>query len=164
MTDVKDIAHFSRIATNGIKLHVAEAGPVDGPPVFLLHGFPEFWYGWRNQIAPLAARAFHVIAPDQRGYNLSDKPKGIASYDLDQLAADVVGLANHFGLESFAVGGHDWGAAVGWWFGGTAGRSCAAACGAERPASRGLAGSNVSRSGAEAKERLRTTLSDSLPA
>ena len=118
MTDVKDIVRFSRIEINGIHLHVAEAGPVEGPPVFLLHGFPEFWYGWRNQIAPLAERGFHVIAPDQRGYNLSDKPRGIASYDLDQLAADVVGLADHFGLETFAVAGHDWGASVGWWLAG----------------------------------------------
>lgn len=118
MTDLKDIVRFSRIETNGIHLHVVEAGPAEGPPVFLIHGFPEFWYGWRNQIAPLAERGFHVIAPDQRGYNLSDKPKGIASYDLDQLAADVVGLADHFGLETFAVAGHDWGASVGWWLAG----------------------------------------------
>lgn len=118
VTNLNDIVRFSRIATNGITLHVAEAGPVDGPPVFLLHGFPEFWYGWRNQIAPLAARGFHVIAPDLRGYNLSDKPKGIASYDLDQLAADVVGLADHFDLKAFTVAGHDWGASVGWWLAG----------------------------------------------
>ena len=79
MVELRDTAHLSRIATNGIHLHVAEAGPPDGPLVFLLHGFPEFWYGWRNQIAPLAARGFHVVAPDQRGYNLSDKPRGVAA-------------------------------------------------------------------------------------
>jgi pimeloyl-ACP methyl ester carboxylesterase len=118
VTNLNDIVRFSRINTNGITLHVAEAGPVEGPPVFLLHGFPEFWYGWRNQIAPLAARGFHVIAPDQRGYNLSDKPKGIASYDLDALAADVVGLADHFDLRTFAVAGHDWDGSVGWWLAG----------------------------------------------
>jgi epoxide hydrolase 4 len=109
---------FSRIPTNGIHLHVAEAGPSDGPLVFLLHGFPEFWYGWRNQIAPLAERGFRVVAPDQRGYNLSDKPKGVASYDLDRLAADIVWLADHFGRETFDVVGHDWGASVGWWLAG----------------------------------------------
>src|SRR5215831_1255765 len=81
------------IPTNGIHLHAAEAGPSDGPLVFLLHGFPEFCYGWRNQIESLAARGFHVVAPDQRGYNLSDKPRGVGSYDPD-LAADVVGLAD----------------------------------------------------------------------
>jgi pimeloyl-ACP methyl ester carboxylesterase len=109
---------FSRIATNGIHLHVAEDGPPEGPLVVLLHGFPEFWYSWRNQFTDLADRGFHVLAPDLRGYNLSDKPRGIASYDLDQLAADVVGLASHFGQERFAVVGHDWGAAIGWWLAG----------------------------------------------
>jgi epoxide hydrolase 4 len=113
-----DTVRFSRIATNGIHLHVAEAGPSSGPLIFLLHGFPEFWYGWRNQIEPLSALGFHVVAPDQRGYNLSDKPKGVASYDLDLLAADVIGLADHFGREAFSVAGHDWGAAVGWWLAG----------------------------------------------
>ena len=115
MTNLPDRVRFSRIGTNGIHLNVAEAGSNDGPLVILLHGFPEFWYGWRNQIAPLAERGFHVVVPDQRGYNLSDKPKGIASYDLDQLAADVIGLADYFGQETFAVVGHDWGASVGWW-------------------------------------------------
>ena len=115
MATVFDQLHFSRIATNGIQLHVAESGPPDGRLVFLLHGFPEFWFGWRNQIAPLAERGFHVVAPDQRGCNLSDKPQGVDAYDLDQLAADVLGLADHFGQETFAIAGHDWGATVGWW-------------------------------------------------
>jgi pimeloyl-ACP methyl ester carboxylesterase len=115
MSGLDSSVRFSRIPTNGIQLHVAEAGPADGPLVILLHGFPEFWYGWRNQIAPLAARGFHVVAPDQRGYNLSDKPAGIANYDLDLLAADVIGLADHFGRQTFALVGHDWGSAVGWW-------------------------------------------------
>jgi pimeloyl-ACP methyl ester carboxylesterase len=118
MIELKDTMRFSRIQTNGINLHVAEAGPPDGPLVFLLHGFPEFWYGWRNQIAPLARRGLHVVAPDQRGYNLSDKPKGTGSYDLDHLASDVVGLADRFRQETFAVVGHDWGASVGWWLAG----------------------------------------------
>jgi pimeloyl-ACP methyl ester carboxylesterase len=115
MSDLADNVRFSRIRTNGIHLHVAEAGPPDGPLVFLLHGFPEFWYGWRNQILPLANGGFHVVAPDQRGYNLSDKPAGVASYDLDLLAADVIGLADYFGRQTFAAAGHDWGSVVGWW-------------------------------------------------
>jgi epoxide hydrolase 4 len=118
MAKIEEVVRFSRIPTNGINLHVAEAGPPDGPLVILLHGFPEFWYGWRNQIAPLAESGFHVVAPDQRGYNLSDKPDGAGNYDLDQLAADVVGLADRFRQETFAVAGHDWGATVGWWLAG----------------------------------------------
>lgn len=106
---------FSRVLTNGILLHVAEAGPADGPLVILLHGFPEFWFCWRSQIGPLAAQGFHVVAPDQRGYNLSDKPRGVAAYDLDELAKDVLGLADHFGARKFLLAGHDWGAIVGWW-------------------------------------------------
>lgn len=106
---------FSRVRTNGVTLHVAEAGPDDGPLLILLHGFPEFWYGWRHQIGPLADAGFHVIVPDQRGYNLSDKPKGAAAYTLDTLAGDVMGLADHYRADRFHLAGHDWGAAVGWW-------------------------------------------------
>jgi pimeloyl-ACP methyl ester carboxylesterase len=106
---------FHRRQTNGIRLFCAEAGPADGPLVFLLHGFPEFWYGWRHQIGPLARAGYHVVAPDQRGYDESDKPRGVAAYDLDVLAADIAGLADTFGRERFAIVGHDWGALVGWW-------------------------------------------------
>jgi epoxide hydrolase 4 len=80
---------FSNVRVNGITLHLAEAGPDDGPLLFLLHGFPEYWRAWKDYILPFAAAGFHVIAPDQRGYNLSEKPKDIAAYDLDQLAADM---------------------------------------------------------------------------
>src|SRR6266576_244715 len=72
------------------RLHYVEAG--EGPLVVLLHGFPEFWYGWRRQIQPLAAAGFRVVAPDLRGYNLSSKPDGVHAYDLGQLTADIVGL------------------------------------------------------------------------
>lgn len=103
------------IHTNGIKLHVVSAGPKDSKPVFLLHGFPEFWYGWRHQIDHLAGRGFRVHAPDQRGYNYSAKPKDIPAYRLDELAADVTGLFDALDCEQAAVVGHDWGAAVAWW-------------------------------------------------
>jgi len=103
------------VQTNGITLHVVTVGPVDGPPVVLLHGFPEFWYGWHNQIPYLAAQGFRVIAPDQRGYNLSDKPRGGANYQIDLLARDVVGLIDALGYDSVFLAGHDWGAAVAWW-------------------------------------------------
>src|SRR6185312_16971494 len=110
MTEVSGKLRFLRLQTNGVELHCAEAGSRDGALVFLLHGFPEFWYGWRNQIERLANRGFHVIAPDQRGYNLSSKPKGVEQYDLDAAAADIIGLAEHLGQKSFQVVGHDWGA------------------------------------------------------
>jgi len=102
------------IETNGIKLHVALAGPKDGQPVLLLHGFPEFWYGWRNQIEPLAKAGYRVIIPDQRGYNLSDKPKGVRSYHIDILVADTLGLIDALGYQKADLIGHDWGAAVAW--------------------------------------------------
>src|SRR3954463_14227547 len=105
------------IATNGVHLHVVEAGPEGGPLVILLHGFPEFWYGWRRQIEPLAAAGFRVLAPDQRGYNLSDKPRKISAYNLDLLARDVVGLIEEAGAGKARVVGHDWGGAVAWWLG-----------------------------------------------
>ena len=104
-----------RIQVGDITLNVATAGPPDGPLVILLHGFPEFWYGWRHQIPYLAKLGFRVIAPDQRGYNLSDKPKGVASYGIDILAADIAGLIEATGHSSAQIVGHDWGAAVGWW-------------------------------------------------
>jgi len=103
------------ISTNGIQLHVVQAGPEDGPVVILLHGFPEFWYGWRQQIGYLANVGYRVWAPDQRGYNLSDKPDGIAAYNLDELAKDIVGLIDATGQEKLFLVGHDWGAAVSWW-------------------------------------------------
>lgn len=106
---------FSYVGVNGISLHVAEAGPPDGPLLILLHGFPEFWYGWRHQIEPFAAAGYHVIVPDQRGYNLSGKPKELDAYMLDRLAGDVIGLADHFGAERFFLAGHDWGSIAGWW-------------------------------------------------
>jgi alpha/beta hydrolase fold len=86
-----------------VKLHYVEAG--DGPLVVLLHGFPEFWYGWRLQIAPLAAAGFRVVAPDLRGYNLSSKPDGVAAYGVDKLADDIRGLIQERGAESALVAG-----------------------------------------------------------
>lgn len=105
------------VATNGIRLHVVEAGPADGRLLILLHGFPELWYGWHRQIEGLAAAGFRVLVPDQRGYNLSDKPRGIGSYRLDRLAGDVVGLIDDAGRERACLAGHDWGGAVAWWVG-----------------------------------------------
>ena len=102
------------IETNNIKLHVLTDGPENGTSVILLHGFPEFHYGWRKQIPALVAAGFRVIVPDQRGYNLSGKPKRISSYDVDILAKDMIGLLDHFGIEKTYLAGHDWGAVVAW--------------------------------------------------
>ena len=90
------------------------AGPADGRLVVLLHGFPEFWYGWRRQIGSLAAAGLRVVAPDLRGYNLSAKPDGLANYVLDVLADDVLGIASALGRRQFAVVGHDWGGVLAW--------------------------------------------------
>ncbi len=98
-----------------VTLHTVVAGPDDGPPVVLLHGFPECWYGWRAQIASLAEAGFRVLVPDQRGYNLSSKPGTVDAYGIDYLAGDVVGLLSEFDYDEARVVGHDWGAAVAWW-------------------------------------------------
>jgi pimeloyl-ACP methyl ester carboxylesterase len=103
------------VSTNGVRLHVVESGPEDLPSVLLLHGFPEFWYGWRHQIGPLADAGFRVLAPDQRGYGTSEKPGPISAYALDTLASDVAGLIDATGRPRAAVVGHDWGGIVAWY-------------------------------------------------
>lgn len=103
------------IPTNGIRLHVVQAGPKDGPPVVLLHGYPEFWWGWNQQIAPLARAGFRVIVPDQRGYNASDKPDGIEAYRVEMLVDDILGLIRQLGYEKVHLAGHDWGGAIAWY-------------------------------------------------
>ena len=83
---------FEILPTNGIHLNTALSGPEDGNPVVLLHGFPEAWFGWEAQIGPLAEAGFRVIVPDQRGYNLSDKPQGVSNYQIDTLALDILSM------------------------------------------------------------------------
>ena len=95
-----------------VRLHYVEAG--EGPLVLLLHGFPEFWYGWREQIQPLAAAGFRVVAPDMRGYNLSSAPDGVAAYDTDHLTTDIRDLIAELGAKSALLVGHDWGGSVAW--------------------------------------------------
>ena len=97
---------------NGVRLHFVEQG--EGPLVVLLHGFPEFWYSWRHQIPALAEAGFRVIAPDQRGYNTSEKPPGVRSYRIEHLADDIAALIEHAGESRAVVVGHDWGGAVAW--------------------------------------------------
>jgi pimeloyl-ACP methyl ester carboxylesterase len=97
-----------------VRLHYVEAGPQDGPPVVLLHGFPDFWYSWRHQIPALAAAGLRVIAPDMRGYNLSSKPAAVSAYTPRRLAGDIRELIRERGFERACMAGHDWGAAVAW--------------------------------------------------
>lgn len=99
---------------NGVELHVVAAGDPDDPLVVLLHGYPEFWYGWRDHVAPLVGAGYRVVVPDQRGYNRSEKPRGTGAYRIDRLSGDVVGLVESADRESARVVGHDWGAAVAW--------------------------------------------------
>jgi pimeloyl-ACP methyl ester carboxylesterase len=105
-------ARERRVATNGIELHLVEAGPDDGPPVVLSHGFPELAYSWRHQIPDLADAGYHVLAPDQRGYGRSDRPEAIADYDIHHLTDDLLGLLDDIGASKAAFVGHDWGAMV----------------------------------------------------
>ena len=95
-----------------VRLHYAERGAGDRL-VILLHGFPECWYSWRHQLMALGER-FHVVAPDMRGYNLSDKPARVEDYRIERLADDVTGLIRHLGARQAAIVGHDWGAATAW--------------------------------------------------
>lgn len=95
-----------------MRLHYVEAGT--GPLVILLHGFPDFWLAWRRQIPALANAGFRVVAPDLRGFNLSDKPRGASEYSLGQVADDVVALIRHFGGQRASIVGHDIGGAVAW--------------------------------------------------
>ncbi len=106
----------SCIETNGIRLHLVQAGPKSGIPVLLLHGFPEFWYGWRKQIPALVNAGCRVIVPDQRGYNLSDKPKDKKDYGVFTLVDDVLGLIKVLDYEKVNLVGHDWGGGVAWTF------------------------------------------------
>jgi pimeloyl-ACP methyl ester carboxylesterase len=103
------------IKTNGIRLHVAMAGPQGGPVVIFLHGFPEFWYGWQKQIEHFARAGYRVIAPDLRGYNLSDKPNDVRDYNVDLLAADVAGIIDTVRWPQVALVGHDWGGGIAYW-------------------------------------------------
>ena len=101
-----------QIVTNGTTIHVVEDGPSSGPPVLLLHGFPETWWSWRHQIPELVKAGFHVLAMDLRGYGDSAKN---GPYDLDTASADVLGVLDHFGIEKTALVGHDWGGVLGWY-------------------------------------------------
>jgi epoxide hydrolase 4 len=97
--------------SDGVKIHYVTSGK--GPLIILLHGFPDFWYTWRDQM-PALAKHFQVVAIDQRGYNKSDQPKGVELYKLDKLVADVDAVRKHFKQDKAVIVGHDWGGLVAW--------------------------------------------------
>jgi len=111
--DTTGITHRT-VRVGELDLHLAEAGPADGPVVLLLHGFPECWYSWRHQLVALAAAGFRAVAPDQRGYGRSDAPTEIDAYTMLHLVGDAVGVLDAVGAERAVVVGHDWGAPVAW--------------------------------------------------
>ncbi|MBI2479464.1 MAG: alpha/beta hydrolase [Planctomycetia bacterium] len=101
------------VDSDGVKLHYVTAG--EGPLVVMIHGFPDYWYTWRNQM-PELAKHFHVVAYDQRGYNKSDKPEDVENYKVDKLVGDLVAVVDHFKQEKAIIVGHDWGGMVAWTF------------------------------------------------
>ena len=110
--DVFDrVTHGYAVSEGGVKIHYASLG--QGPLVVMIHGFPDFWYSWRHQMAALS-KNFQVVAIDQRGYNLSDKPKGVENYDMRLLVGDVVAVIKHLKADRATVVGHDWGGVVAW--------------------------------------------------
>src|SRR5438132_11259815 len=106
-----EIAHRT-VDLGEVRLHCAEMGR--GPLVLLLHGFPECWVTWRNQLPALAAAGFRAVAPDLRGYGTSDKPRGVAQYSLQKLARDVADLIQALGRDRADLVAHDWGGYVAW--------------------------------------------------
>jgi pimeloyl-ACP methyl ester carboxylesterase len=114
LTRLGVLAETAHLPGDGIQLHTVLAGPEGGPLAVLLHGFPECWYSWRHQIPALARAGYRVVVPDQRGYNLSDKPKGVHHYRIDHLTADVLALIRALGRERATIVAHDWGGVVAW--------------------------------------------------
>jgi len=106
-----EITHRT-VPANGINIHIAEAG--EGPPVLLVHGFPELWYSWRHQLPALAEAGFHAVALDVRGYGRSDAPQPIEAYSMRNMTADVVGVLDALGEQQAVVMGHDWGSPIAW--------------------------------------------------
>jgi epoxide hydrolase 4 len=103
------------VDSGGVKIHYVSLGQSQDPLVVLIHGFPDFWYSWRAQMPALAKR-FHVVAIDQRGYNLSGHPEGVENYKVAKLVGDLVAVVKHFGPGKAVIVGHDWGGMVAWSF------------------------------------------------
>jgi pimeloyl-ACP methyl ester carboxylesterase len=108
-------AQDGTVDSSGVKIHYVSLGQPGDPLLVLIHGFPDFWYSWREQM-PALAKWFHVVAIDQRGYNLSGQPEGVANYTLDKLVGDLLAVVKHFGPGKAVIVGHDWGGLVAWTF------------------------------------------------
>jgi len=111
--DVEKRVEHGYADSGGVKIHYAALGDKKNPLIVMIHGFPDFWYSWRDQMAALSSD-YYVVAIDQRGYNLSDKPKGVENYDMRLLVGDVIAVIKHLGREKAIIVGHDWGGAVSW--------------------------------------------------
>jgi pimeloyl-ACP methyl ester carboxylesterase len=98
----------------GVKIHYASYGKADAPLIVMIHGFPDFWYTWRDQMQVLGDAGYHCVAMDLRGYNLSDKPKGLENYDMRLLVGDVLSVIRANGKQKAIVMAHDWGGAIAW--------------------------------------------------
>lgn len=109
----EELGTHGYVDSDGIKLHYVSAG--SGPLVVMIHGFPDYWYTWRNQMPALAER-FQVVAYDQRGYNKSDQPEGVDQYKTEHLVADLLAVVDHFKSKKAIIVGHDWGGLVAWTF------------------------------------------------
>jgi len=113
--EMQDVQLESRwIQANELRLHVVLAGPPEGEPIVLLHGHPDFWWGWHRQIPDLARAGFRVIAPDLRGFNRSDKPRDVSAYKRVDSINDITRLIDELGYDAAYLVGHDSGAAIGW--------------------------------------------------
>lgn len=111
--DAAELGRDGYLDSNGVKIHYVTSG--QGPLLVLLHGFPDYWYTWRDQI-PALAKHYQVVAVDLRGYNLSDKPEGVDTYSMDKLVGDVAAVLEHFKQPKAVIVGHDWGGAIAWTF------------------------------------------------
>ena len=109
----KDIFEHKYADVSNIRLHYVTAGK--GRLIMFLHGFPEFWYEWKNQLAEFG-RDHQAVAPDMRGYNLSSKPAEVEQYRMKYLIGDIRALAEHLGCKKFILVAHDWGGGVAWPF------------------------------------------------
>lgn len=112
---VGDLVEFRAFYTRDVLLFGAVAGPEDGEPVLMLHGFPDMWLGWARQIRPLVEAGYRLIIPDQRGYNRSEKPIDIDAYQLPELGRDAIDVLDAIGVDKAHLVGHDWGGAISWW-------------------------------------------------